>query len=1043
MSEELLQRGLHKTPEKIGQWDFYNIGSTTIKALKEYGIIRNLDYGNIEKKKVDAIIVQQKNVIAIIEYKKPTQFKTKEQKDKAIQQEIEVARKIGAKIIIATDTQESIWVNALTGIEIKDEYGKEIKTIFDPKDEGIVNLIEKINYSINEITNNLKPIQFVNPTDLAKSIWQDIWSVSGATPENCLYTFVEVFIFKYLSDLGVLKDYYSFNHLIEGFETNTSEEILDLYASSIRLKIKELFPFSPIDNTTIINGTIFVSKDQKAVKGYSTVFKKVLLKFHDYGKLENIDYDFKSKLFESFLKESISKKNWGQFFTPLKVVRAITKMAKDEIKDGIKICDPACGVGKFLLEPIVTKLDNFYEIDGKVIHPKITIRGFDKGFDKDEQKTIILAKANMLIYFSDLIKNNPGLCPQFAKLFNESFTLKTNSILGTLSETVENEYDLILTNPPYVTSGSSNLKDEIKKDGELIDHYKINALGVEGLFMEWIIRALKPNGKAFIVVPDGIFNRQNDKNLRKFLTDECYIDGIISLPLKTFFTTPKKTYILCITKKDDKRDVQTDPIFTYLVSEIGESRDVYRFDISQDDLTEAVTLYSFFKGNKQEFAKINTDKRCKMQPIQKFKPDNHWSIDRWWTKEEQIELGILEEDNVVSVNEFGELVNDISESLNEFSELIKEIGNKKKTKTEFKDVSLGDKRYFELFIGKRILKKDLLDLKGDIPIYSANVLNPVGFHICSNILNFDNNFVTWGIDGDFEFNFIKNNNPFVTTDHCGTIRILYNDILPEYLMLQLSKVKHKYGFDRGLRSSLKNMKSVSIQIPIDKHGEIDVKVQKEVMEKHHIIKETKKKVDDYKNKIYELNVDLQNVNIGYKIFKIKDIFDLSNKTNNSKFTKTFINNHKGDIPVYSASKFSDAPDYGYVKDNLKEIKYFENCLTWNIDGSIGRAHYRKGRFSLSEKVIPLIIKDELQDKLSIEFLKYCIECEFGKHSFGFGNKAGKGKIQNIEILIPMDKNEFDLGVQKQIAEKYRKIECIKNTIVGELEKIQESVIEIE
>jgi hypothetical protein len=66
MSEELLQRDLQKNPEKIGKWDFYNIGATSIKNLKEYGIIRNVDYGNEEKKKVDALIVQKKNVIAVI-----------------------------------------------------------------------------------------------------------------------------------------------------------------------------------------------------------------------------------------------------------------------------------------------------------------------------------------------------------------------------------------------------------------------------------------------------------------------------------------------------------------------------------------------------------------------------------------------------------------------------------------------------------------------------------------------------------------------------------------------------------------------------------------------------------------------------------------------------------------------------------------------------------------------------------------------------------------------------------------------------------------
>ena len=589
MSEELIQKDLVNSPDKIGKWDFYNIGATTIKQLKENKIIRNVDYGKEERKKIDALIVQKKNVIAVIEYKKPSEFNTKAKKQKAIKQELSVARKLKANILIATDKQESVWINVLTSKFIKDEKNKTLKYNFDFKDEKLPILIENILDSINEKNDQIKPKKLVDPTDLAKQIWQDIWSVSGATPENCLYSFVELFIFKYLSDLKVLQEPENFDYLIKLYGKRENEFALEYYAKNIRPKIKDLFPRNEIDKTTIINGTIFVSKDQKAVKGYSTVFKKILFKFKEYGKLEHIDYDFKSKLFESFLKESISKKNWGQFFTPLKVVRAIVEMIKDDIKDGVSICDPACGVGKFLLESIKTKLDQHYKIDKKGITPKITIHGFDKGFDKDEQKTIILAKANMLIYFSDLIKENSGLTKDFAKLFNDSFTLKTNSILGTLADPVTEKYDIILTNPPYVTSGSSNLKEEIKKDGDLENYYKINAMGVEGLFMEWIIKALKPNGKAFIVVPDGIFNRQNDSKLRKFITDECYLDAIISLPEKTFFTTPKKTYILAITKKNNKKDEQKDPVFTYLISEIGESRDIYRFDIEQNDLEEAVT----------------------------------------------------------------------------------------------------------------------------------------------------------------------------------------------------------------------------------------------------------------------------------------------------------------------------------------------------------------------------------------------------------------------------------------------------------------------
>ena len=116
---------------------------------------------------------------------------------------------------------------------------------------------------------------------------------------------------------------------------------------------------------------------------------------------------------------------------------------------------------------------------------------------------------------------------EFAKLFNDTFLLQTNSILGTLARPEKEQYDLILTNPPYVMSGSSNLKEEIAKQSELRDYFSISAMGIEGLFMEWIVRALKPGGKAFIVVPDGIMNRSNDKKLRNFILDEvCDSAGI-------------------------------------------------------------------------------------------------------------------------------------------------------------------------------------------------------------------------------------------------------------------------------------------------------------------------------------------------------------------------------------------------------------------------------------------------------------------------------------------------------------------------------------
>jgi hypothetical protein len=168
MSEELLQRNLIKNPQKIGTWNFYNIGSTHISDLKKVGIIRSIDYGSVERKKVDGIIVKQKEVIAIIEYKHPKQFNTFDKKNQAILQEIEVAKKLKTKLIIATDTQETLWINVATGNSIEDVDGNVFKYNFNPIDESLQRIITEIIQSINEKNDKILPKKLVNPTNLSK-----------------------------------------------------------------------------------------------------------------------------------------------------------------------------------------------------------------------------------------------------------------------------------------------------------------------------------------------------------------------------------------------------------------------------------------------------------------------------------------------------------------------------------------------------------------------------------------------------------------------------------------------------------------------------------------------------------------------------------------------------------------------------------------------------------------------------------------------------------------------------------------------------------
>lgn len=713
MSEELLQRGLSENGLKIGAYEYYNIGNTTLNQLKKFKIIPNKEYGSYGSRKPDGLLVDRRNkenvkVILVLENKDAGKYKSAKDKLSAIQQCNDVCQLLGAEIGIATDSFSYAWFNPnqeLKENEYKDTEDaiRSFSLVFDEANKAFIKdfivdqktdetdlaklspqiktslqYLEGVKKFISKTNSKLIPGIVVDPSILAKQIWQDVWSVSGATPERCLYTFVELFIFKYLSDLDILSEddkgnQVSFKHIF----SLAPDKAFKNYSENVRPWLKTMFPCSKEDGTTIINGTVLNAN----VPEHSKVFHKILKKFNDFGELKNIDPQFKSKVFEDFMKESISKKNWGQYFTPRNIIDAIIEISGiEDLEDGSEVCDPACGVGGFLLEPIkVTEegVSAYYKVSGDKLVPKINFTGFDKGFEKEEQLTIILAKANMLIFLSELLQKNPTLSFEFSKVFNSTFKLLSNTILGTLSKIEKDKYDLILSNPPYVTSGSSNYKEAIKNDSELSEFYRVSGIGVEGLFTEWIIRSLKPGKKAFVIIPDGILNRINDDRLRTFIKEECIIDGIISLPINAFYTTPKKTYILAITKKkgktetERKEEIQKEPIFTYLVSSIGETLDVNRFSIKDNNLVEMTSLFNQFKGSKKSFKSASA--RCKIQPIQEFNPTESWTVDRWWTQEEKIELGIEEEKQVLTVPQFLERIETTKAKIDEIVKSLKEI----------------------------------------------------------------------------------------------------------------------------------------------------------------------------------------------------------------------------------------------------------------------------------------------------------------------------------------------------------------------------------
>ena len=637
MSEELLQTA----PNRIGRFAFYKLENSILRQLKQAGLVNRAIPPKLRRKKPDGLILLPGgDVKAVVEYKPPAELKTQAQIDKAIDQELEVAALL-CNLLIVTSGSKTVWINANTGNEIKGEDGGPINLVFDAKSIAEASLskeqtrvleraIDSIDHSVSLDTDQISPPTVLDPSTLARNVWQKIWINTGKEPEKCLYNVVELFLFKYLSDLGVLSEHIGFSAVYDVLQRTSSVAALKQYANSSRREIQDLFP-SAQDGTTIINGTIFVNETGQPNLAQASLFGEVLMDLQEYdnrhGSLRYMRREFKSRLYESFLRQSAGVRFLGQYFTPRNVIQAMVDMSDaSALQTGSRICDPFCGVGGFVLECIVRNphiLGEFAPKDGK-IEPEITVLGLDKGTDeKEDERTIILAKANMLIYLSDLLTeyHTPDHLRHFAEGgLNRVFRL-LKSNLGTFGETGMEPFDLILTNPPYVTSGSRSIKSAIETEG-LNDHYWFSGRGTESLAVEWIVNNLKSGGQALVVVPDGLMNQASTLEAIK---ERCIVQVIAALPTRTFYSTTRKTYILGLRKKR-KQDVEQDaPVLTYLVGEIGETRDSRRMTLEVNHLDQPVSLFNHLRVLRTIFQVRNGDARLLSSPSSTRCPTGWWN----------------------------------------------------------------------------------------------------------------------------------------------------------------------------------------------------------------------------------------------------------------------------------------------------------------------------------------------------------------------------------------------------------------------------------
>lgn len=325
---------------------------------------------------------------------------------------------------------------------------------------------------------------------------------------------------------------------------------------------------------------------------FRDIFKNAFLPYRDpetlYLFLKCIDeftYDHSERLgdaFEYLLAILGSQGDAGQFRTPRHIIDFIVALVDPQKED--VILDPACGTAGFLISGYKHILKN-------------NSSNYDPQTDKHtfEESNIPL---NELIVNGKKYRGDKLSPDQMAFLHNNikgydiSFDMVrlslVNMYLHGFSTPHIYEYDtltndtrwgehsnVILANPPFMTP-----KGGIKPH----TRFSIQAKRSEVLFVDYIMEHLTANGRAGIIVPEGIIFQSGNayKQLRKTLVDSNYLVGVISLPAGVFNPySGVKTSILWLDKSLAKK---TDLIIFLKVNADGYDPGAQRRPIDKNDL---------------------------------------------------------------------------------------------------------------------------------------------------------------------------------------------------------------------------------------------------------------------------------------------------------------------------------------------------------------------------------------------------------------------------------------------------------------------------
>jgi type I restriction enzyme M protein len=314
---------------------------------------------------------------------------------------------------------------------------------------------------------------------------------------------------------------------------------------------------------------------------FRDIFRGVFLPYRDpetlnlfLKEINGFTYDHSERLgdaYEYLLNVLGTQGDAGQFRTPRHIIDFIATVVDPQKHE--TVLDPACGTAGFLISAYKHILKHSENLSPDERARLMTnFCGYDIAPDMGR-----LSRVNLYLHGFP----NPVIHEYDALTSDERW---------------DERYDVIMANPPFMTP-----------KGGIRPHkrFSITATRSEVLFVDYIAEHLNPNGRAGIVVPEGIIfqNQTAYKKLRRMLV-ENYLWAVVSLPAGVFNPySGVKTSILFLDRNLARR---TDEVLFVKIANDGFDLGAQRRAIDKNDLPEARDAIGAWKTGRKKPSETQT-----------------------------------------------------------------------------------------------------------------------------------------------------------------------------------------------------------------------------------------------------------------------------------------------------------------------------------------------------------------------------------------------------------------------------------------------------